>query len=123
MKNILLTIFSIFFSLSAAQEKIISGKILDIDGNPQAGVEVYSQENYENSVRSDYEGNYSINIKVGETICFSYVHSDRRRILRKINSFYKCTDISNTDKIISKSNKKNNSTKRCFSTNIQYKRN
>ena len=111
MKNIFLTIFSIFFSLSAAQEKIISGKILDIDGNPQAGVEVYSQENYENLVRSDYEGNYSINIKVGETICFSYVHSDRRRILRKINSFYKCTDISNTDKIINVQNGYNDTVK------------
>ena len=112
MKNILLTIFIIFFSLSAAQEKIISGKILDLDGNPQAGVEVYSQENYGNSVlRSDYEGNYSINIKVGETICFSYVHSDRRRILRKINSFYKCTDISNTDKIIDVQNGYNDTVK------------
>jgi TonB-linked SusC/RagA family outer membrane protein len=63
-----------FFSMTIvlAQEKTISGTISDISGMPLPGVNIIVK-NTSNGTQSDFNGNYSLDVSVGETLVFSYV--------------------------------------------------
>ncbi|GGZ17075.1 SusC/RagA family TonB-linked outer membrane protein [Echinicola pacifica] len=75
MKNYftLLTFFMLFtvFSLQA-QDKVISGKIIDTSGNTLPGVTII-QKGTANGIASDMDGKYSISVPEGATLVFSFI--------------------------------------------------
>jgi len=63
-----------FFNITIvlAQEKTVSGAITDDVGLPLPGANVIVGQTT-NGTQSDFDGNYSIEVAVGETLSFSYV--------------------------------------------------
>lgn len=55
-----------------AQEKTVSGTVVDEDGLPLPGVNVI-EKGTNNGAQSDFDGNYSITVDEGSTLVFSYV--------------------------------------------------
>ncbi|UNZ00401.1 SusC/RagA family TonB-linked outer membrane protein [Zhouia spongiae] len=55
-----------------AQEKTISGNVIDQDGLPLPGVNILVKGT-SNGTQTDFDGNYSINTSVGQVLVFSYV--------------------------------------------------
>ncbi|SMC64257.1 SusC/RagA family TonB-linked outer membrane protein [Cellulophaga tyrosinoxydans] len=71
--NGILTLFLAFVvHLTFAQEKTISGTVTDQDGLPLPGVNIVAVGTT-NGTQTDFDGNYSIQAKVGTTLSFSYV--------------------------------------------------
>jgi len=69
----ILTLLLVFVvQLGFAQEKTISGEITDNNGLPLPGVNIIVK-NTSNGTQSDFDGNYTINVGVGQTIVFSYL--------------------------------------------------
>ena len=58
--------------LTFAQQKTVSGSVLDETNLPLPGVNVIVNGTT-NGVQTDFDGNYSIDVSVGETLVFSYV--------------------------------------------------
>ncbi|MCM8571001.1 TonB-dependent receptor [Gramella jeungdoensis] len=55
-----------------AQEKTVSGTVLDEDGLPLPGVNVIVKGT-SNGAQTDFDGNYDIDVEVGNVMVFSYV--------------------------------------------------
>ena len=55
-----------------AQEKTITGTVISEEGDPLIGVNVIVKGTT-NGTQSDFDGNYSIQANVGQTLVFSYV--------------------------------------------------
>ncbi|MCL6216951.1 SusC/RagA family TonB-linked outer membrane protein [Zunongwangia pacifica] len=76
MKKKLLLLFTLFMVLAVqiihAQQKTVSGKILDENGLPLPGVNVI-EEGTSNGTQTDFNGDYTIAVKTGATLIFSYV--------------------------------------------------
>jgi len=70
MKKIVLLIL-LFSSVLWAQEKMLKGTVFDFDGQPlpDANVEIIGG----NSISTDEKGNYSIQVKEGDKIIFSFL--------------------------------------------------
>jgi TonB-linked SusC/RagA family outer membrane protein len=64
----------VFFNMTIvlAQEKTISGTISDMSGMPLPGVNIIVK-NTSIGTQSDFNGNYSQEVSVGETLVFSYI--------------------------------------------------
>ena len=58
--------------LTFAQQKTVSGTVLDETNLPLPGVNVIAKGTT-NGVQTDFDGNYTIEVSVGETLVFSYV--------------------------------------------------
>ena len=58
--------------LTFAQEKTVSGTVTDNSGLPLPGVNIIVK-NTTNGTQSDFDGNYALQVNVGETLVFSYV--------------------------------------------------
>ena len=58
--------------LTFAQQKTVSGTVLDDTNLPLPGVNVIAKGTT-NGVQTDFDGNYTIEVSVGETLVFSYV--------------------------------------------------
>ena len=58
LKNILLVIFSLFFTIAVSQEKTISGIVIDSSGNPIPGVNILEESNKNNGAVTDFDGNF-----------------------------------------------------------------
>ena len=58
--------------LTFAQQKTVSGTVLDETNLPLPGVNVIAKGTT-NGVQTDFDGNYTIEVNVGETLVFSYV--------------------------------------------------
>jgi len=72
-KNGMLTLFfALIVQLSFAQEKTITGTVSDQDGLPLPGVNIAVQGTT-NGTQTDFDGNYSINGKTGQTLLFTYI--------------------------------------------------
>lgn len=73
MKNLLLLLFVAFTSIQIqAQQKNITGTIIDRDSLPLPGVNILVKETT-NSTITDFNGNYTISAQVGDIIVYSYV--------------------------------------------------
>ncbi|MAG88755.1 MAG: SusC/RagA family TonB-linked outer membrane protein, partial [Flavobacteriaceae bacterium] len=69
----LLTLFMVLVvQLSFAQEKTITGTVVDEDGLPLPGVNVI-EKGTNNGVQTDFEGEFSISVSQSGTLVFSYV--------------------------------------------------
>ena len=58
--------------ISFAQEKKVSGNVSDNNGLPLPGATVVI-DGTTSGVSTDFDGNYSINAKVGDVLAFSYI--------------------------------------------------
>lgn len=76
MKNKLpaiLTLFlMLFVQLVIAQEKTISGTVIDVNGIPMPGVNVIIEKT-STGTQTDFDGFYSIKANVGDVLNFSYI--------------------------------------------------
>ncbi|WP_149304868.1 SusC/RagA family TonB-linked outer membrane protein [Pareuzebyella sediminis] len=70
-------------SFSHAQEKTVTGTIIDQDGIPLPGVSILVK-NTTRGVQSDFDGNYTIQASEGEVLVFSYLGQKTEQ--RTINS-------------------------------------
>lgn len=70
--GILTLLLAFVVHLSFAQEKTISGTVLDENGLPLPGATVVIQ-NTTTGVSTDFDGNYSISARSGDVLQFSYV--------------------------------------------------
>ncbi|WP_299257341.1 TonB-dependent receptor [uncultured Aquimarina sp.] len=65
--------------LIEAQEKTITGTVIDKSGIPLPGTNVLVK-NTSNGVQTDFDGNYSIEANSGDTLIFSYVGFETKEI-------------------------------------------
>ena len=76
MKKTLRGFLTLFMVLAVqilfAQEKTITGTVIDEEGLPLPGVNVI-EKGTSNGVQTDFDGNYSIKVEEGDVIVFSYV--------------------------------------------------
>ena len=70
--GILTLILVLVVQLTFAQEKTISGTVTDNTGLPLPGVNIIIKGTT-NGTQSDFDGNYSVQANVGQTLSFSYV--------------------------------------------------
>ncbi len=72
-RNGLLTLLLAFIvHLSFAQQKTVTGTVTDQDGVPLPGVNIVVQGTT-TGTQTDFDGNYSINASVGQTLLFTYI--------------------------------------------------
>ncbi|MGQ2106601.1 SusC/RagA family TonB-linked outer membrane protein [Ornithobacterium rhinotracheale] len=75
-KNLWIFIFSLFLcSYAFAQEKVITGKVVDASGYPLADAYVYV-EGADKGVYTDAEGHYEISAGVGDKLKFEFIGFD-----------------------------------------------
>ena len=76
MKNKLKTIYTLFLvllvQLVIAQEKTISGNVMDQKGIPMPSVNV-SIKDTQSGTQTDFDGRYSLKANVGDVLIFSYI--------------------------------------------------
>lgn len=78
--NGILTLLLVFFvQLAFAQEKMISGAVSDDTGLPLPGVNIIIKGT-STGTQSDFDGNYSIEASVGQTLVYSYVGFETQEI-------------------------------------------
>ena len=70
--GILTLLLAFVVQLTFAQEKTISGTVSDNSGLPLPGVNIIVK-NTSNGTQSDFDGNFTIQANVGQSIVFSYV--------------------------------------------------
>lgn len=71
--NVLLMLLALFsMQVSEAQEKVVSGKILEASGLPLPGVTIMV-EGTKKGVISDFDGNFSISAKKGDKLNMSFI--------------------------------------------------
>ncbi|WP_372801718.1 SusC/RagA family TonB-linked outer membrane protein [Lutibacter sp.] len=71
-KSMLMLVFMIYGLSATGQEKVISGTITDSSNQPLPGASVLIKGTV-TGVNSDFDGNYSINVKTGDVLVFSFV--------------------------------------------------
>jgi len=70
--GILTLLLAFVVQLTFAQEKTVSGNVSDNSGLPLPGVNIIVKGT-SNGTQSDFDGNYTIQTSVGQTLVFSYV--------------------------------------------------
>ncbi|MFD2565282.1 SusC/RagA family TonB-linked outer membrane protein [Aquimarina rubra] len=66
--------------LTKAQEKTITGTVIDASGIPLPGTNILVK-NTSNGVQTDFDGNYSIEANSGDTLVFSYVGFETQEVV------------------------------------------
>lgn len=80
-RKLKLTLLLLFLvQISFGQEITVSGNVTDQSGLPLPGVSVVVK-NTTNGTETDFDGNFSINTKVGETLVFSFVGMLKQEII------------------------------------------
>jgi len=76
MKNklhgILTLLLAFVVQFTFAQEKVVTGTVIDEDGLPLPGVNVI-EKGTSNGTQTDFDGEYSLSVDIGDVIVFSYV--------------------------------------------------
>lgn len=72
LNGILTLLLVLVVQIGFAQEKTVSGTVLDEDGLPLPGVNVI-EKGTSNGAQTDFEGNYSISVAPGDVLTFSYL--------------------------------------------------
>lgn len=81
MKNYYLTLcFLLCGWITQAQTEIITGTVLDDQGQPLPGVSIVVKGT-DRGVITDFDGNYAIEASLGETLVFTFMGFDRREVL------------------------------------------
>ena len=70
--GMLMLMLALVVQISFAQEKKVSGNVSDNNGLPLPGATVVI-DGTTSGVSTDFDGNYSINAKVGDVLAFSYI--------------------------------------------------
>lgn len=78
-RGILTLLLVLVVQLTFAQEKTISGTVSDDVGLPLPGANIIIKET-NTGTQTDFDGNYTINVAVGQTLVFSYVGFDTQEI-------------------------------------------
>ena len=87
----LLTLFMVLVvQLVFAQEKTVTGEVIDEDGLPLPGVNVIVKGT-SNGVQTDFDGMYSIQVAPGEVLTFSYVGFSTQEITVGSSNSYNVT--------------------------------
>jgi TonB-linked SusC/RagA family outer membrane protein len=71
-RGILTLLLAFVVQLTFAQEKTVTGTVVDGDGLPIPGVDVFIK-NTTTGIQTDFDGNYSLEASSGQTLVFSYV--------------------------------------------------
>jgi TonB-linked SusC/RagA family outer membrane protein len=79
IRGLLTLILVLVVQLAFAQEKTISGTVSDDVGLPLPGANIIIKET-NTGTQTDFDGNYTINVSVGQTLVFSYVGFDTQEI-------------------------------------------
>ncbi|WP_163517251.1 SusC/RagA family TonB-linked outer membrane protein [Gelidibacter japonicus] len=100
----LMTLFMAFvMQFSFAQEKTVSGTVTSVsDGLPLPGVSIIVKGTTR-GVQTDFDGNYSINVRVGETLAFSFVSMKSTEVVVGASNTYNVAmeeDIAALDEVI-----------------------
>ncbi|MUP47402.1 TonB-dependent receptor [Gramella sp. BOM4] len=85
-----------------AQEKTVSGTVLDEDGLPLPGVNVIEQGT-SNGTQTDFDGNYSISVAPGDVLVFSYVGFQQQEITVTDSDVYNVSllvDAASLDEVV-----------------------
>ena len=77
--GILTLILALVVQLTFAQQKTITGTVSDDAGMPLPGVNIIIK-NTNSGTQSDFDGNYTVNAQVGQTLVFSYVGFDSKEV-------------------------------------------
>ena len=72
LNGLLTLLLALIVHITYAQEKTVSGTVTDQSGLPLPGVNIVVQGTT-NGTQSDFDGNYSINASVGQTLLFTYI--------------------------------------------------
>lgn len=72
LNGILTLLLALVVQVSFAQEKTISGTVSDQNNIPLGGVNILVQGT-SNGTQSDFDGNFTINASVGQTLVFTYI--------------------------------------------------
>ena len=72
LNGILTLLLALVVQVSFAQEKTISGTVSDQNNVPLGGVNILVQGT-SNGTQSDFDGNFTINASVGQTLVFIYI--------------------------------------------------
>lgn len=72
LHGILALFLALVVQLAFSQEKTISGTVTDQDGLPLPGVNILVQGTT-SGTQTDFDGNYTINASVGQTLVFTYI--------------------------------------------------
>jgi TonB-linked SusC/RagA family outer membrane protein len=73
LKRISLVVFFLFITNLFSQEKIISGVVNDVYGNPIPGVNILEESQKQNGTVTDFDGNFTISINNESLLIFSYI--------------------------------------------------
>ncbi|MBA6154050.1 SusC/RagA family TonB-linked outer membrane protein [Gelidibacter maritimus] len=100
----LMTLFMAFvMQFSFAQEKTVSGTVTSVeDGLPLPGVSIIVKGTTR-GVQTDFDGNYSIDVRVGETLAFSFVSMKPTEVVIGASNTYDVAmeeDIAALDEVI-----------------------
>lgn len=79
IRGILTFLLALVVQFAFAQEKTVSGTVSDDTGLPLPGANIIIKET-NTGTQSDFDGNYSIEVSVGQTLVFSYVGFDPQEI-------------------------------------------
>ena len=84
LKNLFISIFLFIVSnITAQQNLLITGNITDINNISITGVNISEKTNPTNGVISDFDGNFSINVKPNSVLIFSFIGYETKEILIK----------------------------------------
>ena len=72
LNGILTLLLALVVQVSFAQEKTVTGQVLDVEGLPLPGVNVLVEDTGEGTT-TDFNGYYSIDVAEGESLVYSYV--------------------------------------------------
>ena len=84
LKNTFIGVFLfIVSSITAQQNQLITGNVSDVNNTPIPGVNISEKINPLNGVISDFDGNFSINVKPNSVLIFSYIGYETQEIIIK----------------------------------------
>ena len=72
LHGILTLLLVLVVQITFAQEKTVTGTVVDDEGLPLPGLNVI-EKGTSNGVQTDFDGNYSITVAQGNVLVFSYV--------------------------------------------------
>lgn len=85
-----------------AQEKTVSGQVVDGEGFPLLGVNVI-EKGTQNGTQTDFDGNYSISVEPGAVLVLSYVGFLEKEVTIGTDDVYNITlspDTSTLDEVV-----------------------
>ena len=90
LHGILTFLLVLVAQLTFAQEKTVTGTVVDDGGMPLPGVNII-EKGTSNGTQSDFDGNYSISVEVGDVIVFSYVGFETQEVTVGSSNTYDVT--------------------------------